>query len=90
LPVTKPTVMTVNVNSNAGKDENETTTLARRYVGAIGGSDNLTGIDACITRLRLNVKDSALVNDALAKRLGASGVIPSEQAERASDRRHPC
>ena len=57
------------------KDENETTTLARRYVGAIGGSDNLTGIDACITRLRLNVKDSALVNDALAKRLGASGVI---------------
>nr|WP_269474294.1 N-acetylglucosamine-specific PTS transporter subunit IIBC [Serratia ureilytica] len=65
----------VNVDSNAGKDENETTTLARRYVGAIGGSDTLTGIDACITRLRLNVKDSALVNDALAKRLGASGVI---------------
>ncbi|HBC0612303.1 TPA: PTS transporter subunit EIIC [Serratia marcescens] len=65
----------VNVDSNTGKDENETTTLARRYVGAIGGSDNLTGIDACITRLRLNVKDSALVNDALAKRLGASGVI---------------
>ncbi|WP_440524416.1 N-acetylglucosamine-specific PTS transporter subunit IIBC [Serratia sarumanii] len=65
----------VNVDSNAGKDENETTTLARRYVGAIGGSDNLTGIDACIPRLRLNVKDSALVNDALAKRLGASGVI---------------
>ncbi|MCC3252332.1 PTS N-acetyl glucosamine transporter subunit IIABC, partial [Serratia marcescens] len=36
-----------NVNSSAGKDENEATTLARRYVGAIGGSDNLTGIDAC-------------------------------------------
>ncbi len=65
----------VNVNSDAGKDENETVTLARRYVGAIGGSENLTGIDACITRLRLNVKDSALVNDVLAKRLGASGVI---------------
>jgi N-acetylglucosamine PTS system EIICBA or EIICB component len=65
----------VNVDASAGKDENETTTIARRYVSAIGGSDNLTGIDACITRLRLNVKDSALVNDALAKRLGASGVI---------------
>ncbi|HGM6859534.1 TPA: N-acetylglucosamine-specific PTS transporter subunit IIBC [Serratia rubidaea] len=63
------------VDAAAGKDENATTTLARRYVSAIGGSDNLTGIDACITRLRLNVKDSALVNDALAKRLGASGVI---------------
>jgi PTS system N-acetylglucosamine-specific IIC component len=65
----------VNVNSDSGKEESETTTLARRYIGAIGGSDNLTGIDACITRLRLNVKDSALVNDAVAKRLGASGVI---------------
>ncbi|WP_261113166.1 N-acetylglucosamine-specific PTS transporter subunit IIBC [Serratia entomophila] len=65
----------VNVDAGAGKDESETATLARRYVSAIGGSDNLTGIDACITRLRLNVKDSALVNDALAKRLGASGVI---------------
>ncbi|ANS41708.1 N-acetylglucosamine-specific PTS transporter subunit IIBC [Serratia inhibens] len=65
----------VNVGNDDGKGENETTTLARRYVGAIGGSDNLTGIDACITRLRLNVKDSALVNDAVAKRLGASGVI---------------
>ncbi|QAV24026.1 N-acetylglucosamine-specific PTS transporter subunit IIBC [Proteus hauseri] len=48
---------------------------ARQYIAAIGGSDNLTGIDACITRLRLNVKDSSIVNDAYAKRLGASGVI---------------
>nr|WP_269206317.1 MULTISPECIES: N-acetylglucosamine-specific PTS transporter subunit IIBC [Proteus] len=48
---------------------------ARQYIAAIGGSDNLTGIDACITRLRLNVKDATLVNDAYAKRLGASGVI---------------
>ncbi|MBJ2118159.1 MULTISPECIES: N-acetylglucosamine-specific PTS transporter subunit IIBC [Proteus] len=48
---------------------------ARQYIAAIGGSDNLTGIDACITRLRLNVKDATVVNDAYAKRLGASGVI---------------
>ncbi|QIG06832.1 N-acetylglucosamine-specific PTS transporter subunit IIBC [Proteus sp. ZN5] len=48
---------------------------ARQYIAAIGGSDNLTGIDACITRLRLNVKDATIVNDAYAKRLGASGVI---------------
>lgn len=48
---------------------------ARQYIAAIGGSDNLTAIDACITRLRLNVKDATVVNDAYAKRLGASGVI---------------
>jgi len=64
----------VDVESGGNKAD-ETVALARRYISAIGGSDNLTGIDACITRLRLNVKDSALVNDSLAKRLGASGVI---------------
>ena len=48
---------------------------ARQYIGAVGGSDNITAIDACITRLRLSVKDSDSVNEALAKRLGAAGVI---------------
>ncbi|WP_337008319.1 N-acetylglucosamine-specific PTS transporter subunit IIBC [Pantoea sp. AS142] len=58
-------------------DDGETATesLARHYIGAIGGSANLTSIDACITRLRLNVNDSAQVNEGVAKRLGASGVI---------------
>lgn len=64
----------LNVDSNSdGKSETEV--LAQRYISAVGGSDNLTGIDACITRLRLSVKDSAQVNEAVAKRLGASGVI---------------
>lgn len=62
----------VNVSGTATEDVSG---LARQYIAAVGGSDNLTGIDACITRLRLNVKDSSLVNEALAKRLGASGVI---------------
>ena len=62
------------VNLSAGAEQN-VTDLARQYIAAIGGSDNLTGIDACITRLRLTVKDSSLVNEALAKRLGATGVI---------------
>ncbi|WP_346807771.1 N-acetylglucosamine-specific PTS transporter subunit IIBC [Enterobacter chuandaensis] len=59
----------------SGAQEQDVSGLARQYIAAVGGSDNLTGIDACITRLRLNVKDSSLVNEALAKRLGASGVI---------------
>lgn len=60
---------------HAGSGESETEGLARRYISAVGGSDNLTGIDACITRLRLNVKDSGAMNESMAKRLGASGVI---------------
>lgn len=63
-------ITTTPVNSKEGIQQE-----ARGYIAAIGGSDNLTGIDACITRLRLNVKDSGVVNDAYAKRLGASGVI---------------
>jgi PTS system N-acetylglucosamine-specific IIC component len=62
----------VNVSANSNQDVSE---LARQYIAAVGGSANLTGIDACITRLRLNVKDSSLVNESLAKRLGATGVI---------------
>lgn len=65
----------VDVETPASSKADETAALARRYISAIGGSENLTGIDACITRLRLNVKDSGLVNETLAKRLGASGVI---------------
>lgn len=66
-----------NVSTSAtAKDEKKSIhSEARQYIAAIGGSDNLTGIDACITRLRLNVKDSALVSDAYAKQIGASGVI---------------
>ncbi|BAE74134.1 PTS system glucose-specific EIICBA component [Sodalis glossinidius str. 'morsitans'] len=63
------------VNIDAGGEGDETQKLARRYISVIGGSDNLTGIDACITRLRLSVKDTSLVNDAVAKNLGAQGVI---------------
>lgn len=62
----------VNVSGNT---EQDVCGLARQYIAAVGGSDNLTGIDACITRLRLTVKDSSRVNEAMAKRLGASGVI---------------
>lgn len=62
------------VNPSAAKQQ-DISALARQYIAAIGGSDNLTNIDACITRLRLGVKDATLVDEALARRPGASGVI---------------
>lgn len=62
----------VNISTNS---EQDVSGLARQYIAAVGGSANLTGIDACITRLRLNVNDSSLVNETMAKRLGATGVI---------------
>ena len=59
-----------NSNTEEGLDQ-----LSRQYIVAVGGSDNLNVIDACITRLRLSVKDSARVDDAACKRLGASGIV---------------
>lgn len=60
-------------------DVGDGTALAQGYLQAIGGLDNLTGIDACITRLRLSVKDSAQVDEAQAKALGAAGVLRLNQ-----------
>ncbi len=41
----------------------------------LGGKDNIVNLDACATRLRVTVKDSALVTDAVLKSSGAAGVI---------------
>lgn len=49
--------------------------LANQYVAALGGIDNLEVIDACITRLRLTLKDRSVVSEAELKGLGAMGVV---------------
>lgn len=48
---------------------------AAKVLQNIGGADNITSIDACITRLRLVVKDEKAVKDSELKKLGASGVM---------------
>lgn len=45
------------------------------YLQGLGGKENLTNIDNCTTRLRLQVKDASKVNEALLKKAGARGVI---------------
>ncbi len=53
----------------------ETGILARQYLKALGGHENLTTIDACITRLRLTVKDGDQIDEKTLKALGAMGVV---------------
>ncbi|MBQ9756932.1 MAG: PTS transporter subunit EIIC [Clostridia bacterium] len=43
----------------------------------LGGKDNLVNVDCCATRLRVTVKDSSKVQDAILRQSGASGVIKS-------------
>lgn len=42
---------------------------------AMGGEENIKHLDACITRLRVEVKDTDAVDEAELKALGASGVM---------------
>ncbi len=48
---------------------------ARELVLAFGGRANISGLDACITRLRVVVRDPAMVRDAALRALGATGVM---------------
>ncbi len=52
--------------------ENE---FARQLVLAFGGKSNILTLDACITRLRMELKDPKLANPERLKQLGAIGVV---------------
>ena len=49
--------------------------LAPQLVAAFGGSANLVNLDACITRLRVEVKDVTKVSKEHLKTLGSSGTV---------------
>jgi PTS system N-acetylglucosamine-specific IIC component len=48
---------------------------AEQLIAAFGGRENLVNVDACITRLRMEVADKSKVDKAKLKALGAAGVI---------------
>ncbi len=48
---------------------------AAAYINALGGAENLLSIGACTTRLRLEMVDRSLANDADLKALGAMAVV---------------
>jgi N-acetylglucosamine-specific phosphotransferase system IIBC component len=48
---------------------------ATQILAAFGGKENISVLDACITRLRVTVHDKAKVDKEQLKRLGAAGVL---------------
>ena len=59
----------------AAKGSDELREIAPKVLSALGGSGNIDNIDACITRLRVEVKDAKIVDKNELKRLGAAGVL---------------
>lgn len=51
------------------------TGLAKEYIDALGGSDNILEIEACITRIRLTLKDNKALEEKTFKALGATGLM---------------
>ena len=49
--------------------------MAPQLVAAFGGAGNIRALDACITRLRVEVNDPARADDAALRALGAAGVM---------------
>ncbi|MCD3351917.1 PTS transporter subunit EIIC [Clostridium botulinum D/C] len=82
-------------DSSSPKFDNiKDTEKAKRVLLAIGGKNNIEVLDACITRLRLTLKDPSIVDKSTLKALGAAGIFESgnnvqailgTQAERIKD-----
>ena len=58
--------------------EKSSVPLAYEVLNALGGQENITKLDACITRLRVSVRDVSKVDKEKLKMLGASGVMQIE------------
>ena len=53
----------------------DTDSVSAAITNGLGGRKNISDVDCCATRLRCTVKRPELVNDALLKSTGASGVV---------------
>nr|WP_319487409.1 N-acetylglucosamine-specific PTS transporter subunit IIBC [uncultured Caproiciproducens sp.] len=49
--------------------------VAKQYIAALGGANNIKEIDSCITRIRLTLVSNKELNEKDFKALGASGVM---------------
>ncbi len=67
-----------NVKPAAGKSvdtSNPEQVKAAVIIEGLGGADNIEAVDACMTRLRVNVKDLSLVSEDVLNKTGCSGFV---------------
>ena len=80
--VFKWAIVKFNIKTPGREDESdevsygeEVTELGRAIMEALGGRENILEIDNCISRLRLVLKDTAVVDDSSLKKTGSLGII---------------
>ncbi|WP_297637202.1 PTS transporter subunit EIIC [uncultured Clostridium sp.] len=61
--------------TSSSTSKNDIQANAPIVLDALGGENNIVSVDACITRLRVEVKDKAIVNKEAFTDLGAAGVV---------------
>ena len=71
IKIFKYTIFAETKEDKVLQDGNE----ALAFIEALGGKENIISTDACITRLRMEVKASEHLDDKAFKKLGAKGVI---------------
>jgi PTS system glucose-specific IIC component len=77
-----------NVESSQNKKNTESTqgddSLASTIIGLLGGPDNIEDVDACMTRLRVTIKDvNAVASEQQWKKNGALGLIIKDKGVQA-------
>lgn len=65
----------VEAEKNVQLASDDFTAIAKQILAGCGGKENITSIDNCVTRLRLEVKDMTQVDDKAIKAAGVAGVI---------------
>lgn len=65
----------IDVGTAGSPTDDSARELPRSLVAAFGGRENIVSLDACITRLRVEVADIAKADQARLKALGATGVM---------------
>ncbi|MBR3118836.1 N-acetylglucosamine-specific PTS transporter subunit IIBC [Oceanobacillus profundus] len=63
------------VESTENADDNKFAAMAAKIYEGLGGEENVTSIDNCVTRLRLDVKDSSAIDQSKIKATGVPGVV---------------
>lgn len=71
----KAGIPNANATAKTSNNKGEVAEKAPAVLAALGGESNIVSVDACITRLRVEVKDKSKVDKNSLKDLGAAGVV---------------